>query len=180
MTTGDGALSASGGVDASGPSIHEALTAAVRRLEASGARDEGLGRDIAERRVWGIPRRARVIPAGRVWRLGVLLLGRAGEAYATGDILRASEEVRRGYTAESARARAQRNAAARRGGFAEGDVVNVGWHPLDPARPDGVVLRLHDGMPQVRWNPRFTAGWIDLGAYLDERIELLLSAPGAE
>ncbi|BDZ40528.1 hypothetical protein [Microbacterium suwonense] len=57
--------------------------------------------------------------AGEAWHLGVLLLTDDGVAE-TGEILRAAEEVRRGYPAESARARAERRAQARRGGFAEG------------------------------------------------------------
>src|SRR5690606_22948033 len=65
-----------------------------------------------------ILRRApRIVPAGSAWRLGVLLLVPDGEVLAVGEVLRAAPEVRRGYTAESARVRAATRAAAVRGGF---------------------------------------------------------------
>lgn len=165
--------------DAAARGIPELVADAVTRLRAAGARDEGLGRELAPRRVLGVRGRPRIARAGRVWRLGVLLLAPDGALYATGGTLRARAEVRRGYSAESARARAQQGAAARRGGFAEGDTVNLGWHVLDPARPDGRILRVHDGTPQVRWNPRDPNAWSDLAPYLRERIELLLVDQGA-
>lgn len=178
----------SDGVDATTPSIHETLAAAVTRLSSQGIRDEGLGREIPARRVLGIPVRASIKPAGRVWRLGVLLLSHDGVLSATGDTLRASAEVRRGYTAESARARAQRRAAARRGGFTEGEPVNVGWEAIDvdaiaagTAGADGAeVVRLRDGVLQVCWNPRDRGAWVSLAGYLDDRIRLLEHPPGSE
>ena len=174
------------GVDASASSIHETLNAAVTTLSALGMHDEGLGRETAARRVLGFPVRASIKPAGRAWRLGVLLLSADGALAATGDTLRASEEVRRGYTAESARARAQRSAAARRGGFAEGETVNVGWAAIDlralaaasPAAAVRGIVRVHEGVPQVCWNPRDRNAWVELASYLDERIRLLEHPPG--
>ena len=177
----------SDGVDASVPDIRDTLAAAVARLAAQGVRDEGLGLETPARRVLGIPLRARITPAGRVWRLGVLLLSADGDLLATGDTLRASAEVRRGYTAESARGRAQQSATARRGGFAEGEVVNVGWQPIDvdavaagaPGAAGTEVVRVHDGAPQVCWNPRDRSAWVDLASYLDDRIRLLAHPPGS-
>ncbi|NLA08742.1 MAG: glutaminase [Microbacteriaceae bacterium] len=174
-----GARDDENGADAAGRGIPELVADAVARLRAADARDEGLGRELAPRRFLGLRGRPRIARTGRVWRLGVLLLGADGSLYATGGTLRARAEVRRGYTAESARLRAEQGAAARRGGFAEGDSVNIGWRALDASRPDGGILRVHDGTPQVRWNPRDPNAWSDLAPYLRERIELLLADQGA-
>ena len=179
MTPSDDAHVKPGGADASARGIHPTIAAAVKRLTEAGARDEGLGRETAPRRVLGLPLRGRIAREGRVWRLGVVLLSREGELFATGDTLRAHAEVRRGYTAESARERASRSAAARRGGFAEGETVNVGWERIDLARPEGGLVRVHGGVPQVRWNPRDAQAWVGLAPYLNDRIELLLAPHGS-
>lgn len=143
------------------------LEDARRRL--AGARREGLGLLHTSR--W---RADRIVRVGDAWHLGVLLLT-DDAVLATGQILRAAQEVRRGYTAESARERAERRAQARRGGFAEGEVVHVGWQRLDPAAVDAGAasgpLCLLGGIPGVRWSP--TAELVPLAGYLDERIALL-------
>ncbi|WP_336646324.1 glutaminase [Microbacterium sp. USHLN186] len=144
------------------------LADARRRL--AGVTPESLGRERTSR--W---RGARIVRAGRAWHLGVLLLTDDG-VLATAEILRAAAPVRRGYTAESARARADRRAQARRGGFAEGETVHVGWRMLDVAAADagGVSgpLALIDGVPSVRWAPG--GAFVPLAGYLDERIALAL------
>lgn len=162
-----------------GSGIDAVIADAITRLTGAGARDEGLGLETPPRRIFGLPLPARIKRAGRVWRLGVVLLGRDGELFATGDTLRAHAEVRRGHTAESARVRAARSAAARRGGFAEGETVNVGWVRIDRAQPDAGMLRVREGVPQVRWNPRDADAWTDLAPYLRDRIDLLLTTHGA-
>nr|WP_232528055.1 glutaminase [Microbacterium sp. MAH-37] len=128
---------------------------------------QGIG--VAKVSRWRAP---RIVRAGEAWHLGVLLLTHDG-VLATGEVLRAAEEVRRGYAAESARARADRRAQARRGGFGEGEIVHVGWTELDVAAVDagGVSgpLLLVDGVPSVRWS---AAGVRSLEAYLREQIEL--------
>lgn len=145
------------------------LNDARRRL--SGTPREGLG--MLRRSRW---RADRIVRAGEAWHLGVLLLTDDG-VLATGEILRAAEEVRRGYTAESARARAERRAQARRGGFGEGEVVHLGWQVLDPDAVDSGAasgpLALIDGVPGVRWSPG--GALVPLAGYLDERIALLRS-----
>ncbi|MFC5432860.1 glutaminase [Microbacterium suwonense] len=143
------------------------LESARRRLE--GRPREGLGLLRTSR--W---RADRIVRAGEAWHLGVLLLTDDGVAE-TGEILRAAEEVRRGYPAESARARAERRAQARRGGFAEGEVVHVGWRMLDVTAVDAGTasgpLAVVDGVPSVRWSR--AGGLVPLAGYLDERIALL-------
>lgn len=139
------------------------------RERLAGVPREGLGLLRTSR--W---RRERIVRAGDAWHLGVLLLT-DDAVLSTGEVLRAAEEVRRGYTAESSRARAGRRAMARRGGFAEGEVVHVGWAVLDT---DGVdaggasgPLALLDGEPAVRWSA--SGVLVPLAGYLDERIALL-------
>jgi hypothetical protein len=140
----------------------------------------------ARRRLAGAPRQSlgllrtsrwradRIVRAGEAWHLGVLLLT-DDAVLATGEILRAAEEVRRGYTADASRARAERRAQARRGGFAEGEVLHLGWQPLDAASVDSGSasgpLALIDGTPGVRWSPG--GGLTPLAGYLDEKIEML-------
>ncbi len=143
------------------------LTAA--RVRLAGAHQEGLGREKVSR--W---RGTRIVPAGAAWHVGVLLLTDT-EVFATAEVLRAAEHVRRGYSAESARVRASRREQARRGGFAEGATVHVGWTAIDVAVVDsgGVSgpLALVDGVPSVRWSP--AAGYMPLAAYLAERLDLM-------
>ncbi len=111
---------------------------------------------------------------GEAWHLGVLLLT-AGSVLATAEVLRAGDPGRRGYAAESARARAERREEALRGGFAEGEVVHVGWAEIDVAAVDAGgssgPLALRDGAPAVRWSP--AGAYMPLDAYLTERIALL-------
>lgn len=152
---------------------------ARRRLV--GAPREALGREVEPRRILGIGRAPRIVPAGTAWHLGVLLVG-DDEVWATGEILRSHAEARRGYAAASQRARAERAAAAFRGGIPEGATVHVGWRSLDPATLDrgeaSPPLALVDGVPSVRWSA--AGGLMPLARYLDERIELLAHPlPGA-
>ena len=144
----------------------ELLRDARARLAA--APRESLGRERTSR--W---RADRIVPAGAAWHLGVLLLTDEG-VLSTAEILRAAEPVRRGYTAESARARAERRAQARRGGFAEGEVVHVGWRAIDVGEVDAGgasgPLALIDATPHVRWSP--AGGWMPLERYLTEQIDL--------
>ena len=151
------------------------------RSRLSGAPRERLGELLIGRRLLGIPRAPRIVPRGEAWHLGVLLLG-DDEVYATGDILRAHTEVRRGFAAQSQRERAERAAAARRGGFAEGEVVHVGWTPIDldavvRGEASGPLAPLPEtpGVAGVRWSR--TAGLTPLAGYLEERIELLRHPP---
>lgn len=137
------------------------------------------GEPSVPREALGLLRRSRwradrIVRAGEAWHLGVLLVTDDG-VLQTGEVLRAAAEVRRGYAAESARARAERRAQASRGGFAEGEVLHLDWQVLDVARADAGEsqgpLMLHDGVPSVRWSA--AGGLMPLRAYLDDQIGLL-------
>lgn len=139
---------------------------------------EAIGELIVPRQVLGIGRSPRIVPRGSAWHLGVLLLT-DDATLATGDIVRARQEVRRGFAAESQRERAALAAAARRGGIPEGAVVHIGWSELDAEAVDrGAAsgpLALRDGVPSVRWSA--AGGFMPLAAYLGERVELLRHPP---
>nr|WP_274635954.1 glutaminase [Microbacterium bovistercoris] len=156
--------------------VAEMMDAARRRLAELPR--ERLGELVVPRRILGIARPPRIEPRGTAWHLGALLLT-DDEVLATGDILRAREDVRRGFTAESQRERAALAAAARRGGFAEGEPVHIGWERLDPAalargEASGPLAML-GSVPGIRWSR--TGALVPLEGYLDDRIALLLAPP---
>ena len=142
---------------------------AAARAELVGVPKEGLGEERSSR--W---RGERIVRVGAAWHVGVLLLTDDG-VLATAEILRAADPGRRGYTAESARARAVRRQLALRGGFDEGEVVHVGWSVIDTDAVDAGgssgPLASADGIPQVRWSG--AGAYTPLEAYLRERIDLL-------
>ncbi|WP_438353862.1 glutaminase [Microbacterium sp. CJ88] len=155
----------------------DALLADARR-HLAGAPREALGELQTGRRTLGIPRAPRVLRRGEAWHLGVLLLG-DDAVYATGDVVRAREEARRGFPSEAQRHRAEIAAAARRGGYAEGETVHLGWEAIDlsavAAGEASGPLSLRDGVPSVRWSA--AGGHVPLERYLAERIELLTHPP---
>ncbi len=144
------------------------LLASARAMLA-GVPKEGLGEERSSR--W---RGERIVRVGEAWHIGVLLLT-DDRVLATAEVLRAADPGRRGYTAESARARAARRQLALRGGFDEGDVVHVGWSVIDVAAVDGGgssgPVASIDGIPQVRWSK--AGAYMPLEAYLRERIDLI-------
>jgi hypothetical protein len=148
------------------------------RARVGNAPRERLGALVTPARILGIARAPRIVPAGEAWHLGVLLLT-DDRVLATGEVVRAREEVRRGFTAQSQRERAERAAAARRGGFAEGEVVHIGWAEIDLDAVDrgeaSGPLLLREGVPQVRWSA--AGGYRPLADYLAEQIELLRNPP---
>ncbi|MCR2813805.1 glutaminase [Microbacterium sp. zg.Y1090] len=148
------------------------------RARLAGLPRERLGAAPPARRLRLFPRAPRLVPVGEAWHLGVLLIT-DDAVLATGDIVRARREVRRGYTAQSQRERAELAAAAFRGGFAEGETVHVGWRRIDlEAVADGAAsgpLAIVDGAPVVRWSA--AGGYRALTDYLAERIALLREPP---
>jgi hypothetical protein len=119
--------------------VRAALADAAARLAAADARTEARARYQPAHRTLGVPRAERLIPAGRVWRLGVLLLGadadestaeRAPTLYATGALTRPHEPGRSTYIAASAERRRELRVAAYRGHFAPGESVNFNAPPI--------------------------------------------------
>jgi hypothetical protein len=162
--------------------IRRLLDQAVKRLTASGARTEALAEYVPERRVLLVPRPAALRSMGRVWRLGVFLLGDDGALYETGLTTRALEPGRPAYQSQSAEQRRAYRAAASRGRFPHGETVNF---DAEPVVLDADLLRMAVGRlfvsgdrPLVRWNA--SAGdedAVDLESYLDDRVELLAEPP---
>lgn len=142
---------------------------AAARTALIGMPREGLGEERSSR--W---RGDRIVRVGEAWHVGVLLLT-DDRALATSEVLRAADPGRRGYTAESARQRAARRQMALRGGFAEGEVVHVGWSTIDvdvvDAGGSSGPLASIDGVPHVRWSG--AGAYTPLDAYLGERIDLM-------
>jgi len=155
-----------GGTDAA------ALFDAVRARLAGHPR-ERLGEWALSRRVLGFGRAPRIVPVGEAWHVGVLLIG-DGAVYATAEVLRARTEAVRGYTAQAQRERSERAAAAARGGFADGEVLHLGFAAIDLAAlargEASGPLSLAGGIPHVRWSA--TGAPRPLAAYLVEQLDL--------
>ncbi|RXZ66874.1 hypothetical protein ESP51_20120, partial [Agromyces albus] len=75
--------------DVAAARARELVARAAAELGAAHARDEALAEFVPERRVFGIPRRARMTRVGRVWRLGALLVTSEGALLAAGRVIRA-------------------------------------------------------------------------------------------
>ena len=130
------------------------LAATVAELQRLGAHDEALGTLRLGRGIGSLRTAPMLIPAGRAWRLGVLLIDVTGGLYATGEVTRAIEPLIAvtNRSAEAERKRELRRMAAR-GPFAEGDTINVDYVALslsDPAEPlsrdgDELLVRLPSG-----------------------------------
>ena len=147
------------------------------RARLAGIPREALGELREGRRTFGITRAPRIVPVGEAWHLGVLLVADEQVA-ATGEIIRAREEVRRGFPAESQRRRAELAGAARRGGFAEGQTVHLGWRLIEIGEADAASspIAVVDGVALVRWSA--SGALVTLERYLDEQVELLRDPPG--
>ena len=110
----------------------------------------------------------KFVPAGHAWRLGMFLLDASGTLYLTGEVTRALEPgVALLSRSPSAEQRRDYRAAAARGKFAPGRVVNFGYQVLDGLE---APLYLEDSVVRVHLN---TGGTADLEAYLRERAALL-------
>jgi len=170
--------------DATGPAITRIAALAgdaVAALRASGARTEVLADLEPERRVLGIARAARMVPRGRVWRLGVLLLDDAGHVLASGRVVRAERPSRRSIPANAVAEQRALRAAAIKGGIPEGEAVNFDTSPIDldelaRAGASGPLV-LGDAEVLVRWSPAQPDALTALDRYLADRVELLTSPP---
>ncbi|KQO60358.1 hypothetical protein ASF23_14140 [Curtobacterium sp. Leaf261] len=162
--------------------VRDLLADARRTLESADARDEALGEYVQPKPILGIRRDATMRDLGRVWRLGVLLLGRREGLWATGAITRVTEPGRPQWQSNSAEIRRAYRAAANKGHFPSGETVNHGAVPipLDEtlAADTHGPLFIRDGVPVVRWSPTAgNDGAIPLQDYLADRVELLVHPP---
>lgn len=162
--------------------IRDLVTGAARRLAATGARDEALGEYVPARRTMLVTRRPVMLPRGRVWRLGVLLLDADGALYREGLTTRAVPPGRTQFQSESAEVRRAYRDAAHRGRFSEGETVNFDATPIvlkaAELRASAGVLFLRGDEPLVRWSA--TAGddgAVPLERYLRDRVDLLVNPP---
>jgi hypothetical protein len=163
-------------VSASRPADLEGLLRrTVADLTTRSVADEALG-DLRKPRLGA----ARIVPIGRAWRLGVLLLDREGALYATGSLTRAIVPQRgNANKSPDAEVRREFRRAAARGRFAEGEVVNfdVVRLALDVASLEtgSGPLRMRDGEVAVLWNPADPErGLRPIADYLAERAALTL------
>jgi hypothetical protein len=159
--------------------VRELLARTIDELDARAIPDEALGIMRPAHRILGLMRPAVIAPAGRAWRLGVLLIDRSGRLYATGMVTRAIMP-KRGVADHSliADARREEQRAAVRGSFAEGEVVNFGYSPipLDEAslRAGAGPLLMSGTTVTVSWDASGAGrGSAPLESYLAERIALL-------
>ena len=173
---------AAGGNDGPMERIRALLWEIARALKAGGARDEALAVHRPPHTVLGIPRPATLKPVGRVWRLGVFLLGEEAALFATGRITRAVPPGHPGHVAVSAEERREIRAAAYRGRFVPGEAINYDANPIELS-----LLALQEGSGPlflagdralVRWSASVAGDEAaDLEPYLRERADLLLHPP---
>jgi hypothetical protein len=136
--------------------LAELLARTVAELRRRGAPDEALAEVRAKRSFGPIKRQPAMVPVGRAWRLGVLLLSADGSLRRTGSITRAVEPTRSQGLDSGVEARKEARRQAVRA-FAEGDAVDYDWEPI--------ALR-------VQWGPAVHETRA-LAAYLADRIEVL-------
>jgi hypothetical protein len=166
--------------EAAASSVRALLDLTVERLSESGARDEALGTLNPGKGILGLKTTAKMVPAGRAWRLGVLLLDRDGRLFATGSLTRAVVPGRVTNQSPAQELRKADRLAAARGKFETGEVVNYRYTPIgvdaESLREGNGVLLLVDGVVMVRWDRAGgTRGTTALDAYLDERFDLLFA-----
>lgn len=164
--------------------ILRATSAAAERLAEAGARDEALAAYRApRRRALVFTQQAALLPAGRAWRLGPLLLLRDGGLAATGETTRAVDPRWPGHQSVLAERRREFRGAAFRGDFAPGETVNYGWEPIEL---DAEALRRSAGplflddrdRALVRWSRSLgDAAALPLERFLEDRAGLLISPP---
>jgi hypothetical protein len=157
--------------------LRELLLATAAELDALGLPDEALGVRKEGRGLGRFRSAASIQPVGRAWRLGVLLLDRDGNLAATGTITRAVAPTRSQNLSGQVEARKADRAAASRGGFVEGDAVNVDYREVkqDAATLEAATDLISvspDGTLMVRWG---TVGSDrrPLADYLRDRIAML-------
>jgi hypothetical protein len=161
--------------------IRSSLERAVGQLETAGVADEALAVFTIPKRILFVQRAPVMLPLGRVWPLGVLLLGRDGSLHATGTITRAVPPGYPGYQSPGVEVRRGYRAAAHAGRFVEGDTVNFDTTEIliDEVDDASTPLFVDGDVARVRWNRTNPSLSRPLDAYLADRVGLLVDPPGA-
>lgn len=159
----------------SGVDVAELLTSAVAELRAAAVVDEALAELRPARKLGPVSVPMKLVPAGRAWRLGEILLGLNGDAdarlYSTGSVTRALTPT--GFAANKSQAEEDRRElqrAAVRGRFRTGEAVNFGYAPLAVGDDR---LPIVDGTPVLRLQHTE----VPLETYLADRIRVAIN-PG--
>ena len=144
------------------PDLDTILHSAIERLAS--VPDDGIGELKLSRF-----RAPRIVPIGRAWRLGSVLLTRDGKLYRAGRTTRAIEPKQfLANKSNEAAERREEQLAAVRGGFPVGDTVHFNVEVLEPVLVDGEWM--------VAWSGSVGSP-VPLERFLDERIRLLTSDP---
>lgn len=151
------------------------LRSTAERLQTAGARDEALGEYRKKRGLMGLGGAVALTPAGRAWRLGVLLLAADARLFAVGSTTRAVPPRHPNNQSLSGEERRAHRAAAYEGRFPVGEVVNFDYTPLavDAAtlREGAGPLGVTEGVIVVEWARGQKR--VPLAGYLTERAGLL-------
>jgi hypothetical protein len=145
---------------------HAGIAEAVDRLVATGARTELRAEVRAGRRFGPVRRPDVVVPLGRVWRLGVLLLDAEGRLYRTGEVIHAQPVRFDNHQSDRAAARRALRVAIQRAGIAPGETVVLGAEPVVADARE--VSWDGSGDPATR---------VPLADYLRDRVALLAEPP---
>lgn len=151
------------------------LAATIAELERIDAPDEALGVLREGRGIGPLRGQPKLMPVGRAWRLGVVLLDRDGALYATGEITRAIEpQVAVTNRSAAAELKREYRRAAVRGPFPTGETINHEFEALDLspealAAGSGPLSVADDGTVVVRLA---SGSRIPLERYLADRVEL--------
>lgn len=152
----------------------------IASLEASGAHDEALGEYRRRRGLLGLGGSVSLANVGRAWRVGRLLISRDGRVFDVGATTRAVDPRHPNYQSVSGEDRRDDRRAAFEGDFAEGEVVNHDFTPLDLSvdaiRNGSGPLHIDDDRFTIEWAKGQRA--VPLAGYLDERVALLNKRDG--
>lgn len=147
------------------PALLEPTIAALR---SAGIEPEHLAVRREVRRLGPVTLAAKLVPAGRAWRLGELLVTVEGGLLLTGVVTRAIEP--RQFAANKSPAeeeRRDRQRAAVRGGFPRGAAVNVDYRELSDE------LSVENGVVHIR----LADAVVPLAPYLADRVRFVVT-PG--
>lgn len=162
--------------------IRQVLAWSLRQLDIHEVPKEHLAEFIPASRVLGFDRRAKLVPVGEVWHLGVFLMNAQGVLFEYGSSTRAVPPGHPGHVSISQEQRREYRDAAFRSGFAEGAVVNFDAKDIDldieHLRKSTGGLFVKDGNALVRWRSGVNDDEaMPFETYMAERVELLVNPP---